>query len=105
MSSVFRAASKSYDRIVVLSDMQSWVWDASWQRGVNVVEQSFRDFVRGSGTEPLLYWFDMTGYGTLKFPRDKMFEVAGFSEKVFDMMVMLEQDKTAIIDAIEAVEL
>lgn len=37
----------------------------------------------------------------MQFPEQNVFAIAGFSEKVFDIMEMLEQDKKALIKTIE----
>lgn len=37
----------------------------------------------------------------MQFPEQNVFAIAGFSESVFEIMAMLEQDKKALIKAIE----
>jgi hypothetical protein len=52
-----------------------------------------------------VYSWDLTGHGTSQFPEKKIFCLAGFSDKVFNTMALLEQDRGALIKEIEAVEL
>ena len=60
---------------------------------------------RRTKADPFVYSFDLQGYGTLKFPERQVFCLAGFSDKVFDIMQLLETDREALISQIEAVEL
>jgi hypothetical protein len=94
----FQTANKKYERIIILSDMQGWV-------GYYTPKASFESYKQRVGANPFIYSFDLAGYGTLQFPEDKVFALAGFSDKVFDIMGLLEQDKKALIHEIEKVEL
>jgi 60 kDa SS-A/Ro ribonucleoprotein len=91
-------ANKRYERIVYLSDMQGWV-------GYNAPTGTLRQYEQRHNAKPYIYSVDMAGYGTSMFPDERIFTLAGFSEKLFDVMAMLEQDKQALIDKIEAIEL
>lgn len=81
--SVFQTANKAYDRIILLSDMQGWV-------GNNAPVESFRAYKKKYNCEPVVYSFDLQNYGTMQFPESKVFCLAGFSDKIFDIMGMLE---------------
>lgn len=94
----FEIMHRSYDRIIFLSDMQGWV-------GYTSPQGDFEQYKRLYKCNPYLYSFDLQGYGTLQFPQNKVFCVAGFSEKIFDVMKLLEQDREALIHKIEAIEL
>lgn len=96
--SVFEEANHAYDRIVILSDMQGWI-------GGGAPSQSVAEYKRRTGANPHIYSFDMAGYGTLQFPEPQVYALAGFSDKIFDIMKLLEQDKNALIHTIEKVEL
>ena len=96
--SIFQRANKKYDRIVILSDMQGWV-------GFNTPQAIFNAWKMQHGANPFVYSWDLAGHGTLQFPEQKVFCLAGFSDKVFDLMNMLEQDKNAMIAKINAVEI
>ena len=39
------------------------------------------------------------------FPERNVYALAGFSEKVFDVMALLERDREALVHEIEAVKL
>lgn len=95
---VFQAANRSYDRIVLLSDMQGWIGDAA-------PTQTFEAYKRRYKAAPKVYSFDLQGYGTLQFPERDVFCLAGFSDKTLETLKFLESDKSALIAKIEAVEL
>ena len=95
-SSIFNTANKAYDRIIILSDMQSWLGKTS---------TAYTAYKNRFGVDPYIYSFDLAGYGSIQFPRHKTFEISGFSDKVFDIMELLEQDKNALIKAIKAIKL
>lgn len=97
-NAIYQTLNKKYDRVITLSDMQSWVGYYTPQAAASVYEKSYK-------AKPFHYNFDLAGYGTAQFPTDRIFELVGFSEKVFDIMKLLEQDKNALVNAIEAVEL
>lgn len=86
-----------YERIVILSDMQGWVNNAGVKRGFDSYCKRY--------TRPHLYSFDVQGYGTLMFPESKVYCLAGMSDKTFDVMKLLEQDRNALVNEIEAIEI
>lgn len=96
--SIFRAAKKPYDRIIILSDMQGWV-------SYYAPTKSLRTYETKYDVRPQIYSFDLQGYGTLQFPEPRVATLAGFSDKVFDLMKLLEQDRRALINKIESVQL
>jgi hypothetical protein len=95
---IFRAV-QPYDRIIILSDMQAWMHDQ------NPLSKDLADYRKRVGKQTKIYSFDLQGYGSLQFPEPDVFAIAGFSEKVFDMMKLLEQDRQALVNTIAAVEL
>jgi 60 kDa SS-A/Ro ribonucleoprotein len=95
---MFQEANKVYDRIVIFSDMQGWI-------GYQTPTSSFNEYKKRTGANPFVYSFDLAGYGSLQFPENNIFAIAGFSEKIFDVMKLLEQDRNALIAEIEKVEL
>jgi len=95
---IFARAGKAYDRIILLTDMQGWV-------GYNAPTAAFEDYKRRTGANPHVFSLDLAGHGTLQFPQNRVYCLAGFSEKVFDIMALLEQDRNALVARIEAVEL
>jgi len=88
--SIFRKIRGAYDRIIILSDMQGWVENADLPR-------AFKSYKAANKCDPTLYSFDLAGYGSLMFPENKVLTLAGFSEKILDLMPILEDDKAAIV--------
>lgn len=89
---------KAYDRIILLSDMQNWV-----ERSNPSAE--FAAYEKVVGFRPHFYSFDLQGYGTMQFPQNRVYCIAGFSEKTLDLMNHLEEDPKALVHRIEAVSL
>jgi len=96
--SIFQTANKKYSRIIILSDMQGWI-------GHDSPSRDFAQYKNTTGANPFVYSFDLKGYGSMQFPEQNVFAMAGFSEKCFDLMKLMEQDKKALINEIKKVEL
>lgn len=94
--SIFQTANKKYDRIILLSDMQGWI-------GYNSPSKPFAQYKTMTGSNPYVYSFDLKTYGSMQFPETNVFALAGFSEKVFDIMKLMEQDKKALLNEIKKV--
>lgn len=94
---IFKVANKKYDRVIILSDMQGWV-------GFDTPTKEFNEWKKNTGANPFVYSFDLQGYGSMQFPEQNVFCLAGFSDKVFDIMKLLEQDKNALINTIKEFE-
>jgi len=91
--SIFKTANKPYDRVIILSDMQN-NYSGNGASALN-------EYKKRTGANPNVYSFDLQNYGTIQFPQPGVYCIAGFSESVFDIMKMLEQDKKALIKTIE----
>lgn len=91
-------ARAAYDRIVVLSDMQGWI-------GHNAPTSTLAAYEKATKVRPFVYSFDVAGYGSLQLPQERVFCLAGVSEKVFDVMGLLEEDRHALVNAISAIPL
>lgn len=96
--SIFTTANKKYDRVVILSDMQGWM-------GHTTPSAEFKQYKQNFNADPYVYSWDLAGYSTLQFPENKVFALAGFSDKVFDVMKMMEMDKKALFNEIKAITL
>ncbi|MFK7948890.1 MAG: TROVE domain-containing protein [Saprospiraceae bacterium] len=98
--SIFRKANRQYDRIVIFSDMQGWIGQYSPQT-------AYQDYRNRTGANPFVYMFDLGGYGSTQLNNNdsKVFQIAGFNEKVFEIMSLLETDRQALVKAINNVEL
>lgn len=95
--SIFHTANKKYDRVIILSDMQGWI-------GHDCPTKAFNDWKKATDSKPFVYSFDLAHYGSLQFPENNVFCLAGFSEKVFDIMSYLEKDKNALLNEINKIE-
>lgn len=94
--SIFETANKKYDRVIILSDMQGWI-------GYNAPTREYNEWKNRTAANPFIYSFDLNGYGTMQFPEQNVFCIAGFSEKIFSVMALLEKDKKALINEIRGV--
>lgn len=97
-NSIFKKANKKYDRIIILSDMQGWI-------GYRTPMNDFNEYKKRFGANPFVYSWDLAGYGTLQFPENNVFALAGFSDKVFDIMHFMETDKNALYNDIKSISL
>lgn len=97
-NAIFQRANRAYDRIVILSDMQGWV-------GGGAPVQPFAAYERKFGVKPRVYSFDLKGYGTLQFPQERVYCLAGWSDRVFEIMQKLDGDPHVLVREVEAVRL
>lgn len=97
--SIFRTANKAYDRIVIFSDMQGWAG------GYSPANTSLKEYNKRLKADPRVYSFDLAGNGTMQFPERNVYSIAGFSDKTFNVMKTLEQDRNALINTIKKVEI
>ena len=94
------------DRIVIFSDCQvgksAWYGMESGQtcESFNKLFQRFRRF----SPDTMVYSIDLRGYGNTLFS-DGVIELAGWSDKIFELMELAETDKQALIKEIEAIQL
>lgn len=95
--SIFQTANKKYDRIIILSDMQGWI-------GGYTPTKEFAEYKKSTGANPFVYSFDLKNYGSMQFPETNVFALAGFSEKCFDIMRLMETDKRALISEVKKVQ-
>jgi len=93
-----KAGKRPYDRIVILSDMQGWM-------GVGTPDGVFAAYRERSRCDPFVYSFDLNGHGTAQLAGEKVCTLAGWSDKVFDVMKLVEQDREALIGEIEKTEI
>lgn len=96
--SIFQVANKKYDRVFILSDMQGWI-------GYETPTREFNEYKKTIGANPFVYSFDLNGHGTMQLPEQNVICIAGFSEKVFDIIKLTETDKKALLNTIKAVQI
>ena len=107
---IFNKAHRHYDRVIILSDMQALpmeglgknIWSGSTYRSTL---QSMYKYNERFSANPNIYSLDLAGYGTLQFPEKNVYALAGFSEKVFDLMALMENDRNAMLSTIEKVDI
>lgn len=97
-NAIFQRANRAYDRIVILSDMQGWV-------GGGAPVQPFADYQKRYGVASRVYSFDLKGYGTLQFPQERVYCLAGWNDRVFEIMQKLDHDPEALVREVESVPL
>jgi len=90
--------NRAYDRIVFLSDMQGWV-------GHTAPTTDFERYKKQYKCNPHVFSFDLNGYGDMQFPENNVYCIPGWSEKVFDLMKALEQDRNELINKIDSIDL
>lgn len=95
---IFQRANRAYDRIVILSDMQGWM-----DGGAPV--QPFADYQARFSVATRIFSFDLNGYGTLQFPQERVYCLAGWSDRVFEIMQKLDRDPEALVREVESIPL
>lgn len=101
---IFAVANKKYDRIVLLSDMQAWI-QKDWLGRELSPSAAYNDYKRKYSPDCKMYSFDLAGYGTLQVPEKDVYCLAGFSEKIFDVMKCFDDYKNALLKAVDEVRL
>jgi hypothetical protein len=89
----FKLLKKKYDRIFILSDMQGWVGYYRPTKTLNTYKSKF-------DADPVIYSWDLNGYGTLEFPEKNTICLAGWSEKMLSVMEYIEKGES-LVKAIE----
>lgn len=87
------------DYIIILSDEQTWM-------GAQSGAAAHKKFCADTGCSPKVFTFDLKSYGTATFPEENVFALAGFSEKILEVISLSLGDKDAFIKLVDsAVEL
>jgi hypothetical protein len=98
----FEYAARSgakYDRIVILSDNESWQ-DSTWGgEGTNAAYNQYKKI-----NDCYVYAFDLAGYGTKDVTGSKVFHLAGWSERIFDFMSFDERGE-GLVDYVNSISL
>jgi hypothetical protein len=93
--SIFKTANKAYKHIILASDMQGWVGHTSPSREFNEYKNNFN-------CKPHVFSLDLAGHGTLQLPESQVYCLAGFSDKVFQIMELLKIDKNSLFNEINS---
>lgn len=99
-SLIFRHTNKKYNRIIILSDQESWQ-DSGWYGGT---QSSYTAYKTRTGADPYVYAIDIEGYGTSDLAGNKVFQLTGWSDKMFQFMSWIEKGN-GLIDYVKEVEL
>lgn len=86
------------DRVIVLSDnMCNSTWH--WNTPVQTIADEYR---RKTGNDIWVHAVDLQGYGTQQFAGPKTNIIAGWSEKIFDFILLAEQGEGTLEKTIAA---
>lgn len=90
-----QSKSKKYDRIIILSDNQSWQDSYGWGStgGTQKYYQAYKDAM---SADPTIFALDIQGYGTKDITSSKVFHLAGWSERILDFMKEAERGDALI---------
>ena len=77
----------------------------SWKQEIYSPSAAFNKYKQLYNSNCKFYSFDLAGYGTLQIPQKDVYCLAGFSDKIFDIMKYYESDKNALINKINTIEL
>lgn len=97
-NAIFQRANRAYDRVVILSDMQAWI-----DGGAPVA--AFAAYERRHCVEPRVFSWDLQGYGPLQFPAERVYALAGWSDRALELIPRLERDPQALLREVEAIPL
>jgi len=95
---IFKKASKKYENIIILSDMQGWI-------GYTTPVKEFNQYKKDYNANPHVFSWDLAGMSTLQFPENQIYCLAGFSDKVFEVMKFLKTDKKALLNRINSIQI
>lgn len=97
LDTAFNTLNKAYDRLVILSDMQT-------AGSANV---AFENYKAKFNCDPYVYSFDLSGYKATALPENnsKVIQIGGFSDQAFDVMQKAEIDKNALIEEVRKITL
>lgn len=87
---------REMDKVMLFTDCQLWNSEG-WCGDAHLAEYWDR-YKREVAPHARLYIFDLTGYGQspISMERDDVFCIAGWSDKVFDILAAVERGKSAI---------
>lgn len=86
------------DRVIILSDNMCNAGISFWNR--KTVQSLADEYRRATGNDIWVHAIDLQGYGTQQFHGPKTNIIAGWSEKVFDFILLAEQGEGTLEKAI-----
>lgn len=87
---------REMDKVMLFTDCQ--LWDSNSWGGDHSLREYWKQYKEKVAPNARLYIFDLAGYGQspISMKRDDVFCIAGWSDKVFDILAALERGKSAI---------
>jgi 60 kDa SS-A/Ro ribonucleoprotein len=97
---------KVVDKVMLFTDCQLWNSNGLNQALQNSFTSLWKQYRRTIASKAKLYLFDLAGYGKppIDIRQDGVYLIAGWSDKVFDVLAALEEGQHALAE-IEKVEL
>lgn len=80
-------SKKEYDRIIILSDNESWSGNA---------QVYYTEYKKQTGQNPFVYAVDIQGYGTKDLSGNKIFHLTGWSDRLLDFIGQAEKGETLV---------
>lgn len=106
--SIFDTAQHAYDRIIILSDMQGWMDRTNYGWGYGSSNSNpkgaLADYRKRTNSDPIIYSFDLQGYGQLEFAEQNVVALSGWSDKIFNLLEVLEKGVKALEEKIMSIE-
>ena len=96
--SIFQTANRPYKHVIIASDMQSFI-------GYTTPTIEFNQYKKKFDCNPHVFSLDLAGHGTMMLPENNVYALAGFSDKIFQVMELLKSDKKALFNEINSIEL
>ncbi len=87
------------DKVMMFTDVQLY----NSQHGGNSLEKEWLAYKRNVAPNAKLYVFDLAGYGNtpLEIGKNDVYKIAGWSDKVFEVLEAIEQGSTAVKEIME----
>lgn len=82
------ATGKKYDRIIILSDNESW--------NERSVQPYYNEYKKITGDDPYVYAIDIQGYGTKDITGNRVFHLTGWSDRVLDFIGKVEEGESLV---------
>ncbi|MCE7995553.1 MAG: TROVE domain-containing protein [Roseivirga sp.] len=95
-------ARRKMDKVMFFTDLQ--MWDSTSRSGH--IANSWKEYKVKVAPQARLYLFDLAGYGNvpLQVKRNDVFLIAGWSDKIFDVLAAIEEGGDAL-DKIKRIEI
>ncbi len=95
---------KEYDRIIIISDNESWQDSYSWYGSHGGTQEQYNQYKNAMGVDPFVYAIDIQGYGTKDISSPKVIHLTGWSERLLDFIGIYEKGGS-MIDYINSIEI